>query len=142
MVYGFVKQSGGQMKVDSEEGVGARVYLRLPVEAAQAEAVEQTAPETDVDLNFSRETVLVVDDEPSVRIFVNEALGSLGYRVIEAADGLTGLQLLQSDTPIDLLVTDIGLLGGIDGRRMADSARKCRPHLSVLFMTEYAEPPS
>lgn len=140
MVYGFVKQSGGQMKIDSEEGVGTRVYLQLPVEAAQAEAVEQKAPETDVDLNLTGETVLVVDDEPSVRIFVSEALGSLGYRVIEAADGLAGLQLLQSDTPIDLLVTDIGLPGGIDGRRMADSARKCRPHLPVLFMTGYAEP--
>lgn len=140
MVYGFVKQSGGQMKIDSEEGVGTRVYLQLPVEAAQAEAVKHTAPKTDIDLNLSGETVLVVDDEPSVRMFVSEALGSLGYRVIEAADGLAGLQLLQSDTPIDLLVTDIGLPGGIDGRRMADSARKSRPGLPVLFMTGYAEP--
>ncbi|WP_074758841.1 hybrid sensor histidine kinase/response regulator [Pseudomonas abietaniphila] len=140
MVYGFVKQSGGQMKIDSEEGVGTRVYLQLPVEAAQAEALKQTAPKTDVDLNLSGETVLVVDDEPSVRMFVSEALGSLGYRVIEAADGLAGLQLLQSDTPIDLLITDIGLPGGIDGRRMAESARKCRPRLPVLFMTGYAEP--
>jgi CheY-like chemotaxis protein len=73
-------------------------------------------------------------------MFVSEALGSLGYRVIEAADGLSGLQLLQSDTPIDLLVTDIGLPGGIDGRRMADAARKCRPNLPVLLMTGYAEP--
>jgi PAS domain S-box-containing protein len=140
MVYGFVKQSGGQIKIESEAGAGTRVYLQLPVVAAQDEAIVLAEPKPEVGLSVSGETVLVVDDEPSVRMFVSEALGSLGYRVIEAADGLSGLQLLQSDTPIDLLVTDIGLPGGIDGRRMADAARKCRPNLPVLLMTGYAEP--
>jgi PAS domain S-box-containing protein len=140
MVYGFVKQSGGQIKIESEAGAGTRVYLQLPVVAAQDEAIVQPEPKPEVGLSVSGETVLIVDDEPSVRMFVSEALGSLGYRVIEAADGLSGLQLLQSDTPIDLLVTDIGLPGGIDGRRMADAARKCRPNLPVLLMTGYAEP--
>jgi PAS domain S-box-containing protein len=140
MVYGFVKQSGGQIKIESEAGAGTRVYLQLPVVAAQDEAIVQAEPKPEVGLGVSGETVLIVDDEPSVRMFVSEALGSLGYRVIEAADGLSGLQLLLSDTPIDLLVTDIGLPGGIDGRRMADAARKCRPNLPVLLMTGYAEP--
>ncbi len=140
MVYGFVKQSGGQITIESDAGAGTRVFLRLPVVASHDEAVVQAKPKPEAGLSFSGETVLVVDDEPSVRMFVSEALGNLGYRVIEAADGLSGLQLLQSDTPIDLLVTDIGLPGGIDGRRMADGARKCRPNLPVLLMTGYAEP--
>ncbi|SEP96355.1 PAS domain S-box-containing protein [Pseudomonas sp. NFACC02] len=140
MVYGFVKQSGGQIKIDSEQGAGTRVYLQLPVEDVQVEAVVRDEPKADVGLKLSGETVLVVDDEPSVRMFVSEALGGLGYRVIEAADAMAGLQLLQSDTPIDLLVTDIGLPGGLDGRRMADAARTCRPGLPVLFMTGYTEP--
>jgi len=84
--------------------------------------------------------VLVVDDEPSVRMFVSETLGSCGYVVIEAADSLAGLQLLRSDTRIDLLVTDIGLPGGIDGRQMAQAARISRPGLPVLFMTGYVQP--
>jgi PAS domain S-box-containing protein len=140
MVYGFAKQSGGQIKIDSEKGSGTRVYLQLPLHTDQIDAVVQTEVKIEADLIPSGETVLVVDDEPSVRMFVSETLGALGYRVIEAADGLAGLALLQSDTPIDLLVTDIGLPGGIDGRRMADAARKCRPSLPVLFMTGYAEP--
>ncbi|MNC59284.1 Sporulation initiation phosphotransferase F [compost metagenome] len=73
-------------------------------------------------------------------MFVSETLGSCGYVVIEAADSLAGLQLLRSDIRIDLLVTDIGLPGGIDGRQMAQTARLCRPGLPVLFMTGYAQP--
>jgi CheY-like chemotaxis protein len=84
--------------------------------------------------------VLVVDDEPTVRLFVSEALIGRGYVVIEAADSHAGLQLLRSDTPIDLLLTDIGLPGGLDGRQMAEAARECRPGLAVLFMTGYAQP--
>ena len=140
MVYGFVKQSGGQIKIDSEEGEGTRVYLQLPVAAPQVEAIVRVEEQSELGLSFSGETVLVVDDEPSVRMFVSEALGGLGYRVIEAADGLSGLNLLQSETPIDLLVTDIGLPGGLDGRRMAEAARKCRRDLPVLLMTGYADP--
>jgi CheY-like chemotaxis protein len=85
------------------------------------------------------ETVLVVDDEPTVRMLVAEVLADLGYTAIEAADGAAGLHVLQSDTRIDLLVTDVGLPGGMNGRQLADAARVMRPGLKVLFITGYAE---
>jgi len=140
MIYGFAKQSGGQVRIKSEEGRGARVYLQLPTHIAEIDAVTRSEPLPESAMASSGETVLVVDDEPSVRMFVSEALGSCGYIVIEAADSLAGLQLLHSDTRIDLLVTDIGLPGGIDGRQMADTGRSTRPTLPVLFMTGYAQP--
>ena len=85
------------------------------------------------------ETVLVVDDEPTVRMLVTEVLEELGYTVLEAADGLSGLGVLQSDVRIDLLVIDVGLPGDMDGRQVADAARVARPWLKVLFITGYAE---
>ena len=85
------------------------------------------------------ETVLVVDDEPTVRMLVTEVLEDLGYTAIEAADGAAGLRVLQSDARIDLLVTDVGLPGGMNGRQVADAARVARPGLKVLFITGYAE---
>jgi CheY-like chemotaxis protein len=85
------------------------------------------------------DTVLVVDDEPSVRMLVTEVLGELGYTAIEAADSASGLKVLQSDVRIDLLLTDVGLPGGMNGRQMADAARQRRPKLKVLFITGYAE---
>lgn len=84
-------------------------------------------------------TVLVVDDEPSVRMLVTEALADLGYSAIEAADAASGLKVLGSDVGIDLLITDVGLPGGMNGRQMADAARQSRPELKVLFITGYAE---
>jgi len=81
----------------------------------------------------------VVDDEPTVRMLVTEVLEELGYAAIEAADGASGLKLLQSDVRIDLLVTDVGLPGGMNGRQMADAARVHRPELKILFITGYAE---
>ena len=83
--------------------------------------------------------VLVVDDEPTVRMLVFESLREDGFHVIEAADGHEGLKILQSDARIDLLVTDVGLPGGMNGRQMADAARLVRPNLEVLFITGYAE---
>jgi CheY-like chemotaxis protein len=85
------------------------------------------------------ETVLVVDDEATVRMLVSDVLGDLGYVVIEAADGVSGLKVLRSDAKIDLLVTDVGLPGGMNGRQMADAARQVRPDLKALFITGYAE---
>ena len=82
--------------------------------------------------------MLVVDDEPTVRMLVTEVLEDLGYTAIEAADGTAGLQVLQSDVRIDLLVTDVGL-PGMNGRQLADAARVGRPDLKVLFITGYAE---
>ncbi|MCT8165188.1 MULTISPECIES: PAS domain-containing sensor histidine kinase [unclassified Pseudomonas] len=140
MIYGFAKQSGGQVRIESREGRGTRVYLQLPSHVGQAEAPHLAHAPDERPLALPDETVLVVDDEPSVRLFVSEVLGSYGYVVIEAADSLAGLQLLRSDTRIDLLVTDIGLPGGIDGWQMAETGRETRPGLPVLFISGYAQP--
>ena len=83
--------------------------------------------------------MLVVDDEPSVRMLIAEVLDELGYSAIEAADGVSGLKVLRSDVRIDLLITDVGLPGGLNGRQMVDAARANRPDLKVLFITGYAE---
>lgn len=82
---------------------------------------------------------MVVDDEPTVRMLVMDILEELGYVAIEAGDSAAGLRILQSNVPIDLLVTDVGLPGGLNGRQMADAARMFRPDLKVLFITGYAE---
>jgi CheY-like chemotaxis protein len=85
------------------------------------------------------ETVLVVDDEPAVRALMCEVLTELGYRVLEADVGSAALNVLQSRETIDLLITDVGLPGGMNGRQLADAARLLRPTLKVLFVTGYAE---
>ena len=91
------------------------------------------------DIKHIGETILVIDDEPTVRMIMTEVLGELGYIVLEAKDGPTGLKILQSDARIDLLVSDVGLPGGMNGRQVADAARATRPGLKVLFVTGYAE---
>ncbi len=85
------------------------------------------------------ETVLVVDDEPTVRMLVTDVLGDLGYTALQADDGAGGLRVLQSEARVDLLVTDVGLPGGMNGRQLADAARVGRPDLKVLFITGFAE---
>lgn len=85
------------------------------------------------------EVVLIIDDDPTIRTLVAEALNDTGYSVIEAADGPAGLRILDSNTRIDLLITDVGLPGGINGRQVADAARGGRPGLKTLFITGYAE---
>ena len=86
-----------------------------------------------------RASVLVVDDEPTVRLLVTDVLSDLGYAVIEAHDSVAGLKMLRSDIRIDMLVTDVGLPGGMNGRQLADAGREGRPDLKVLFITGYAE---
>jgi CheY-like chemotaxis protein len=85
------------------------------------------------------ETILVIDDEPTVRMLIVEVLEEAGYRALEAEDGPSGLRILQSDTRIDMLITDVGLPGGMNGRQVADAARRRRPELKVLFVTGFAE---
>ncbi|NNM74216.1 PAS domain-containing protein [Enterovirga sp. DB1703] len=139
MIYGFARQSGGQVRIYSEPGQGTMVCLYLPRLAGQPEVAEPTPELADAPRARDGETVLVVDDEPTVRMLVTDVLAELGYAAIEAADGPSGLKVLQSDTRIDLLVTDVGLPGGMNGRQMADAARVTRPGLKVLFITGYAE---
>ncbi|MFV3406264.1 MULTISPECIES: hybrid sensor histidine kinase/response regulator [Pseudomonas] len=140
MIYGFTRQSQGQLGIESQLGKGTRVTLQLPCRHEPATAPAAADTTTQIPSAKHGATVLVVDDEPSVRMFVSEVLGRLGYVVVEAADSKAGLQLLNSDTRIDLLVTDIGLPGGTDGRRMAQIARQRRPDLPILFMTGYVDP--
>ena len=139
MIYGFVQQSGGQARIYSEAGQGTMLCLYLPRHHGEA-AGEYAEPElAGAPRAGQGETVLVVDDEPTVRMLVAEVLEDLGYTAIEAADGLAGLRVLRSDARIDLLVTDVGLPGGMNGRQVADAARALRPGLKVLFITGYAE---
>ncbi|WP_201305918.1 hybrid sensor histidine kinase/response regulator [Roseomonas harenae] len=139
MVYGFARQSGGQVRISSEVGVGTEMRIYLPRHEGPA-AAEEAQPELGVAPQAEHgESVLVVDDEATVRMLVTEVLQELGYSAIEAADGPSGLRVLQSDVRIDLLVTDVGLPGGMNGRQMADAAREIRPELPVLFITGYAE---
>jgi signal transduction histidine kinase/PAS domain-containing protein len=137
MLYGFVKQSGGHVRVYSEVGRGTtfKLYLarhRGSLETSETGARPGGAPRAD-----AGETVLVVEDEPTVRMLILETLEELGYAAIEAADGPSGLRVLQSDARVDLLVTDVGL-PGLDGRQLADAARRAKPGLKVLFITGYA----
>ena len=139
MIYGFARQSGGQVRIYSEVGDGTNVCLYLPRHFGEAEDAGVDAELADAPRALDGETVLVVDDEPTVRMLVIEVLEELGYKAIEAADGAAGLKLLQSSARIDLLVTDVGLPGGMNGRQMADAARVGRPELKILFITGYAE---
>ncbi|WP_409564521.1 PAS domain-containing protein [Methylobacterium sp. J-088] len=137
MVYGFARQSNGQVRIHSEVGRGTTVTIYLP-------RSEQSFVEDRIDLVAAPQparrgqTVLVVDDELAVRMLIDEVLRELGYGIIEAGDGATALKILQSDTRIDLLVTDVGM-PGMNGRQLADAARMSRPQLKTLFITGYAE---
>jgi PAS domain S-box-containing protein len=138
MIYGFVRQSGGFVHIDSELGRGTRVTLYLPRYRGPADADEPVAQPTSVRGARKNETVLVVEDEAVVRVLIMEVLQELGYRAIEAVDGPSGLAILESPQHIELLITDIGL-PGLNGRQIAEAGRKLRPNLRVLFMTGYAE---
>ncbi|MBU2349914.1 MAG: PAS domain S-box protein [Alphaproteobacteria bacterium] len=138
MIHGFVRQSGGQVRIYSEVGEGTTMCLYLPRWTGDLDAEEAPSAPTGPEAGHG-ETILVIDDEPTVRMLVAEVLIEAGYRVLEAADGPSGLDLLRSDARIDLLVSDVGLPGGMNGRQVADAARVARPGLRVLFMTGYAE---
>ncbi len=139
MIYGFAKQSGGQVRIYSEVGQGTSVSIYLPrhdrteENTTEAEQVE-TAPRAD-----RGDTVLVVDDEASLRMLIVEVMQGLGYATLEAGDGADALRILESNQRIDLLLTDVGLPGGMNGRQVADAARTLRTGLKVLFITGYAE---
>jgi signal transduction histidine kinase/CheY-like chemotaxis protein len=139
MIYGFARQSGGQVRIYSEIGEGTMVCIYLPRHRGQAEDDVARPDATMIPFAEAGETVLIVDDEPTVRLLVADVLEDLGYTAIEASDSVGGLKVLQSDARIDLLVTDVGLPGGMNGRQLADAARVARPELNVLFITGFAE---
>jgi CheY-like chemotaxis protein len=137
MIYGFVRQSGGQVRICSELGKGTTMCLYLPRHTGDA---EREQPAVKDKANPGRgETVLVIDDEEIVRRLIVEVLEENGYAALEAADGPGGMKILQSNVRIDLLITDVGLPGGMNGRQIADAGRAARPGLKVLFVTGYAE---
>jgi PAS domain S-box-containing protein len=140
MVFGFVRQSGGQARIYSEVGQGTMVCLYLPRHLGEAENdTASVAEPVATGLLQTGETVLVIDDEPVVRMLVAEVLEEMGCGVLEAGDGPEGLRLLEASPEVDLLITDVGLPGGLNGRQVADAARALRPGLKVLFITGYAE---
>jgi PAS domain S-box-containing protein len=138
MIYGFAQQSGGAVRIYSELGQGTNVCIYLPRYWGEAEQEDPLAGGAEVPRGEG-ETVLIVDDEPTVRMLVAEILSDLGYNALEAEDGASGLKVLNSGARIDLLVTDVGLPGGLNGRQVADAGRSVRPDLKVLFITGYAE---
>jgi len=139
MIYGFSRQSGGHVRIESALGDGTSVYLYLPRYLGPAEVGGTDAPCSIRSAAEQSATVLVVDDEPTVRMLVVETLADLGFETIEAEDGAQGLKLLESRTSIDLLVTDVGLPGGLNGRQLADAGRVLHPAMRILFITGYAQ---
>ncbi|WP_139237448.1 PAS domain-containing sensor histidine kinase [Variovorax sp. OV329] len=137
MVYGFAQQSHGQVHIESQPGHGTTVALLLP-QAARAPSAAKAAVLSPLP-HGNGELVLVVEDDPSVRLFVLEVLGEHGYRTLEAPTADAALTFLVApELQVDLLLTDVGL-PGMNGRQLAEQARQSRPELPILFMTGYAE---
>lgn len=137
MVYGFISQTGGRVSISSEEGRGTRIDLLLPCHHEAAQTPPAVPRSIEAPRASQGERVLVVEDEPDVRMLVVDVLKELGYRVEVACDSHEALPVLQGVDPVDLLVTDVGL-PGLNGRQLAEIARQHRPGLKVLFMTGYA----
>jgi CheY-like chemotaxis protein len=127
------------VRIYSEVGQGTTMCLYLPRHTGAQASEPAVTDERAESASSNGEVVLVIDDEPTVRMLVGEVLTENGYRAIEASDGPSGLSILNSDVRIDLLITDVGLPGGLNGRQVADAARMVRPDLKVLFITGYAE---
>ncbi|CAN5366630.1 response regulator [soil metagenome] len=138
MVYGFVRQSGGQVRIYTDVGQGTTVCLYLPRYAGEVSG-DEDGSQQDTAAPGDGETVLVIEDETTIRALITEVLQEAGYEVIAVGDGPAGIRVFQGSHRIDLLVTDVGLPGGMNGRQVADVARAIRPDLKVLFITGYAE---
>ncbi|WP_061937936.1 PAS domain-containing protein [Aureimonas sp. AU22] len=135
-IYGFARQSGGHVAIESREGEGTTIRLLLPAEGVEV-AVDAVAHSGEAPAGEG-ETVLVVEDEGLVRMLIVDVLGDLGYQPLEAVDAAMALPILESGARVDLLVTDVGL-PGMNGRQLAEVARRLRPDLKILFVTGYAE---
>ncbi|WP_443478627.1 response regulator [Novosphingobium aerophilum] len=139
MIYGFVRQSAGQVVIDSEPGKGTRMSIVLPRHGVAAAPEVSPAEDGAPDAAGEGQVILVVDDEPMIRMLVVEVLEEAGFVVLEAGDGRSALGILEAAPRIDLVVTDVGLPHGMTGREVVDMARVQRPDLKVLFITGYAE---
>ena len=137
MVYGFSRQSQGHVALYSSIGHGTQVELYLPRHVGDVQGAPAPAPGPPPEANGS-DRVLIVEDDHTVRQLVHETLAEQGYQCCEVADASLALSVLRSDRPIDLLISDVGL-PGMNGRQLAEIARKLRPGLKVLFITGYAE---
>jgi two-component system NtrC family sensor kinase len=139
MVYGFLKQSNGHIKIYSEPGEGTAIKLYFPRIVEQRGLPDWTDERTARPAPSARgsETILLVEDEEEVRKFAAEVLRELGYTVHAAGDGASALRLLESESNITLLFTDVVLPGGMNGRQLADEARRRKPDLKVLYATGY-----
>jgi signal transduction histidine kinase/DNA-binding response OmpR family regulator len=136
-VYGFVKQSGGHVKIYSEPGQGTTVKIYLPrLYSNEADSAPEPLPR--IAKGRDGETILAVEDDADVRAHTCGILRELGYRVLEAANGIAALDLLHAHPEVDLLFTDVGLPGGMNGRQLAGAARRVSSKLKVLFTTGYA----
>jgi len=137
MVYGFVKQSGGHIKVYSEEGYGTTIKLYLPRASEHAAAQPERVAREPV--HRGNETILVVEDDDLVRNYVIAQLRSLGYRALAAGNAANALALVSDGAQFDLLFTDVVMPGAMNGRQLADELAKCRPGIKVLFTSGYPE---
>ena len=135
-VYGFIKQSGGHVKIYSEPGHGTTIKIYLPRLHAELDTDLAAARPAAPPIESESETILVVEDEPGVRAFTTEALSELGYSVFSADGGASALRMLEAHPEIDLLFTDV-VMPDMNGRKLADEARARRPDLKVLFTTGY-----
>jgi CheY-like chemotaxis protein len=136
-VYGFVRQSAGHVKIYSEPGEGTTLKIYLPRYVGSDEHVEERAGTTEANNAIGAETILVAEDDEQLRTFTAEILGELGYRVFDAPSGAVALEIIDRVEEIDLLFTDVVMRGGINGRQLADEAKRRRPDLKVLFTTGY-----
>ena len=137
MVYGFAKQSGGHVAIYSEVGEGTTIKLYLP-RSIKTEVIETNSASDEVPAARG-ESVLVVEDDPEVRTLVIALLGSLGYQIMEAGTAAAALELLGSATGVNLLLTDVMLAGGMNGRELATEAERRAPGIPVLYMSGYTE---
>jgi CheY-like chemotaxis protein len=138
MVYGFVKQSRGHVKIYSEIGHGTRIMIYLPRAAAAERVAEEPGASPRAALS-GHETILVVEDSDAVRRVAVNILRGLGYQVEEAEDGPSALRILERPGHIDLLFTDLIMPNGIDGQELSRRARALRPGLKALFTSGYSE---
>jgi CheY-like chemotaxis protein len=137
-VYGFVRQSGGHVKIDSEIGKGTSVKLYFPRHRSADQAVAPRSGEIASPRAKHGEAMLIVEDDPDVRNYTVDVTTELGYGVLSAPNGRAALQLLDAHPELRLLFTDVGLPGGMNGRQLADEAIRRRPDMKVLFTTGYA----